>query len=246
MPNRTALLSPADYRRQLLIFFDTETTGLDVNTDEIIELAARVDPDCLRTMGVTVDSPALPSDLFTSLIRPQRGSIPAAASAVHGITMADMKNQMSFDLVVAAFLQWLEQWLRAVPACSRVLLVAHNNHRFDGPLLRRQVREANALQPQSAVMSLGMPSYVGFADSLPHFEYIFERPNRSFKLVSLYNWWCRQSATSPSSPTAQTHRAEADVRMLMKVIAHCPERIEVLKLILIECKQTTEISNNIH
>jgi superfamily I DNA/RNA helicase len=62
------------------VVFDTETTGTDVDRDEVIELAA---------VRVRQGRPAA---TFHSLIRNCR-SIPAAASAIHGYTDADLHDQ---------------------------------------------------------------------------------------------------------------------------------------------------------
>jgi DNA polymerase III epsilon subunit-like protein len=210
-----------DYRSTLLIFMDTETTGRNVQTDEIIELAARVDPHCKLAFGLasiaTIDD-SRPSDTFTSLIMPMRGSIPAEATNIHHITMQDMKGQMTFGLVMAQFFLWLRQWMQMIPICTRVLLVAHNNHQFDKRFILRQL---SALEKQPGTE---LPSFVRFGDSLPVFQYLFEKPGRSFKLEHLHQWITR----GKSNISKQTHRAADDVDMLIETIALCPERAEFL------------------
>jgi superfamily I DNA/RNA helicase len=99
----------ADY-----VVFDTETTGTDVDRDEVIELAA-----------VRVRQ-GRPVATFQSLVRCQR-SVPAAASAIHGYTDADLRDQPPFEAV----------WPRFREFVGTDLLIAHNGHRFDVPLVRR-------------------------------------------------------------------------------------------------------------
>ncbi len=69
-----------------LIVFDLETTGVDTQRDRIIELAAlKIWPDGEREEKVRRFNPGIP--------------IPKEATAVHGITDADVKDEPPFDKV---------------------------------------------------------------------------------------------------------------------------------------------------
>jgi len=69
-----------------IIFFDLETTGLDPQRDRIVELAAvKIRPDGSREEKTKRFNPGM--------------SIPKEASAVHGITDADVKNEPPFSKV---------------------------------------------------------------------------------------------------------------------------------------------------
>ena len=94
---------------------DTETTGVDVATAKIVELAlcgaegpvfeSRVDPDC---------------------------HIPADATAIHGITDADVSDAPLFALIAPVVQQHLEG----------VGLVGYCHRSFDVLILDRELREA--------------------------------------------------------------------------------------------------------
>jgi DNA polymerase III subunit epsilon len=77
------------YLRGLLLsdlaVIDTETTGIG-RRDEVIEVGV------IDGGGRT---------LFESLIRPRSGFVPAAASAVHGLSMRDLRDAPSFADVAA-------------------------------------------------------------------------------------------------------------------------------------------------
>lgn len=96
------------------VAFDTETTGLDIERCEVIELAAAKVRD-----GRVIDT-------FHSLVRAER-PISAGASAVHGYTDADLRNQPGLR----------EVWPRFRAFVGDDILVAHNGHRFDIPVLER-------------------------------------------------------------------------------------------------------------
>jgi DNA polymerase III epsilon subunit family exonuclease len=99
----------ADY-----VAFDTETTGLDIEHCEVIELAAVKVRD-----GRGIDT-------FHSLVRATRPISPGA-NAVHGYTDADLRNQPRL----------CEVWPHFRAFVGDCILVAHNGHRFDIPLLER-------------------------------------------------------------------------------------------------------------
>ena len=93
---------------------DIETTGKDVATAEIVDLAAVRVRD-----GVIVDR-------WSSLVKP-RVPIHAAAAAITGITEADVADSPYFEEVWPAFRDF----------CGKDVLIAHNGYRFDFPILER-------------------------------------------------------------------------------------------------------------
>jgi superfamily I DNA/RNA helicase/DNA polymerase III epsilon subunit-like protein len=113
------------------VVFDTETTGTDVARDEVIELAA------VRVRGGRV------ADTFRALVRSRR-PIGAGAAAVHGYTDADLCGQPELA----------EVWPRFRAFAGRDVLVVHNGHRFDVPLLRRLTADCGGLDGLSFLDTL--------------------------------------------------------------------------------------------
>ena len=102
-----------------LLFFDLETTGLDVSQDRIVEIAAvKVFPDgsveekCRR-------------------INPEM-HIPEAATEVHHITDEDVKDAPTFRQVAKSLAQWME-------GCD---IAGYNSTRFDIPMLAEEFLRA--------------------------------------------------------------------------------------------------------
>ncbi|MGH7498739.1 MAG: UvrD-helicase domain-containing protein [Gemmatimonadales bacterium] len=110
------LLHPPARRDELRDFvtFDLETTGLEVATCEILEIAA------VRVRGGQV------TDRFSTLVR-CTGPISAGAQAAHGYSETDLREAPPFR----------EVWPRFREFVGRDVLVAHNGHSFDVPVLRR-------------------------------------------------------------------------------------------------------------
>ena len=93
LPERSVLT--ASLASLTLAVLDTETTGLDVARDAIIELA-----------GVRVRAgEVIKDDHFTSLVNPGR-PISARSARIHGITDADVAGAPPFEEVMLAFAEW--------------------------------------------------------------------------------------------------------------------------------------------
>ena len=99
-----------------LACFDLETTGTDIGEDRIVQIAViRVEPDGAEQS-------------FVSLVNPGR-SIPAAASAVHGIQDDDVREAPSFAAL----------WPRLAVLFDGADLAGFNILNFDLPLLQTEV-----------------------------------------------------------------------------------------------------------
>lgn len=93
---------------------DIETNELELETAEAVELAA------VRVRGGRM------GEEFHELIRPER-PMSAGSREVHGITDADLAGKPGFAEVWTRFRQW----------AGNDVLVAHNGHGFDFPILER-------------------------------------------------------------------------------------------------------------
>lgn len=98
-----------------IIFFDLETTGTDHAKDRIIELAlVKIMPDGRREKYVKRVNPGIP--------------IPAATTAIHGISDEDVKNCPSFRQIAHHLFDWMK-------GCD---LGGYNSSKFDLPLLAEE------------------------------------------------------------------------------------------------------------
>jgi len=103
------------------IVYDLETTGTNIRRDEIVEIGA-----------ITVDRRQEVGMPFHSLVRPRSGHIPRAATEVHGLTYADVRDAPLIESVLPGFLRYL----------GDAILVGHNIERFDNPILDRELNRA--------------------------------------------------------------------------------------------------------
>jgi len=95
-----------------IIFFDLETTGINVSTDRIVEMSA---------LKVTPEQQEI---VKTWRVNPQK-PIPKEAANIHGITDEDVKDLPAFPQVAKQVEDFLE-------GCD---LAGYNSNRFDLPVL---------------------------------------------------------------------------------------------------------------
>jgi DNA polymerase III epsilon subunit family exonuclease len=151
------------------VAFDTETTGTDIERCEVIELAA------VKVRGGRI------IEEFHALVRP-KGPVPPGATAIHGYTTGDLAGQPTFA----------EVWPRYRAFVGDLVQVAHNAHRFDVPLLRRQAAHC------------GGDEGLVYFDTLTLARSLY--PSGSLRLVDL--------AERFGVPTGRSHHALDDARCL--------------------------------
>lgn len=102
-----------------IVFFDLETTGIDVVKDRIVEISlVKVMPDGAEEVKTRRINPGMP--------------IPAEASAVHGIKDEDVKDCPPFKSVAKSLANYIE-------GCD---LAGYNSNKFDIPMLMEEFLRA--------------------------------------------------------------------------------------------------------
>lgn len=105
-----------------IVFFDIESTGTNVATDRIIELAImKLFPDQHKESRVYLFHPGMP--------------IPPASTEIHGITDADVTNAPRFS----------EKAQEVVEFIGQADLAGYNSNRFDVPMLVEECMRAGVL-----------------------------------------------------------------------------------------------------
>ena len=102
-----------------IIFFDLETTGVDTSRDRIVEIS-------MVKVGVDGEK-----QIKTRRINPEM-PIPAEATAVHGITDEDVKDEPTFKQIAKSLAQFIE-------GCD---FGGFNSNRFDLPVLVEEFMRA--------------------------------------------------------------------------------------------------------
>ena len=102
-----------------IVFFDLETTGVDAAKDRIVEISM---------VKIAVDGTKV---VKTRRINPEM-HIPEEATAVHGITDEDVKNEPTFRQIAKSLAQFIE-------GCD---FGGFNSNRFDLPVLVEEFMRA--------------------------------------------------------------------------------------------------------
>lgn len=103
-----------------LVFFDIESTGLDVSNDRIVEISVvKVFPDGSVETKTRRINPTIP--------------IPAQAQAIHGISDEDVKDCPTFRQVAKSLAQFMS-------GCD---IAGYNSNKFDIPLLSEEFLRAD-------------------------------------------------------------------------------------------------------
>jgi DNA polymerase-3 subunit epsilon len=102
-----------------LVFFDLETTGINITHDRIVEISVlKVHPNGKEETKTRRINPGMP--------------IPPASTAIHGITDEDVKDCPTFKQVAKSFADLLE-------GCD---IAGFNSSRFDVPMLTEEFLRA--------------------------------------------------------------------------------------------------------
>jgi DNA polymerase III subunit epsilon len=166
-----------------LAVFDLETTGVDVKQDRIVQIAViRIEPDGSRTT-------------LESLVNPQM-PIPPGATAVHGITDDDVRDQPTFPQILIK----IEEFFAGAD------LAGYNSIRFDQPLLEAELDRAGSALDFTSVRHL---------DAMT----IFHRMERR-DLSAAYRFYCGQELVGAHSALADT---TATLEILDAQVAHYDE-----------------------
>ncbi len=102
-----------------LIFFDLETTGINIASDRIVEISwLKIHPDGRESVHTQLVNPTIPID--------------PSASAIHGITDEDVKDQPTFSEMAKSLANEFE-------GCD---FAGYNSNKFDIPLLAEEFLRA--------------------------------------------------------------------------------------------------------
>ena len=168
-----------------IVVFDLETTGVQITRDRIVEISIlKVHPDGEQ-------------ETKTRRINPEM-HIPEEATAVHGITDADVADCPTFAQVARSLYSWIE-------GCD---IAGFNSNRFDVPMLVEEFLRAGVA--------------VDFDDR--HFidvQTIYHKMERR-TLEAAYKFYCSKTLENAHSAEADT---QATFEVLEAQLDHYPEEL---------------------
>ncbi len=150
-----------------IIFFDLETTGVDTSRDRIVEISM---------VKILVDGT---KQVKTRRINPEM-HIPEEATAVHGITDEDVKDEPTFKQIAKSLAQFIE-------GCD---FGGFNSNRFDLPVLVEEFMRAGV------DVDFKRRSYIDVQN-------IFHKKEQR-TLVAAYKFYCDKDLENAHSAEADT------------------------------------------
>ena len=103
-----------------MVIYDLETTGVNPKNANIVEIAAKR----LNVIGNEVQQ-------YDKLVKPPGGYIPPAVTRIHRISMEDVKDAPSIEMVLPEFCSFIQDRI----------LIGHNITQYDNPILERDLKE---------------------------------------------------------------------------------------------------------
>lgn len=186
----------------IIIFYDTETTGLATATCEVLEIAAINDEDITQQ--------------FNELIFAKY--IPAEVSRIHGIKVEHVKDKPPIKEQMMKFTDFIEtQHKRHAEEANlsmedvKLILVGHNANRFDNKIMVRLVHEVLPAEYQEKWRKWYFADTLG-AIKATHPEH---KSNGLDALSDLY-------VSTEEKPAGDRHRALYDVLILSKIMYSLP------------------------
>lgn len=201
-------------KSRITIIYDLETSGFKCMPmfsyyHKVLQISAQ----CLET-----------NEVFNSFVNPCfDGDIPPQSSNIHNITMKDVMNADTIDVVLRKMYKFFN-----FEKYTTVEMIAHNNKYFDELIIMKEYKNLGVDE---------VPSNVTFWDSLPWFRNNFPGL-KSYNLGELYKHFFNKSFEN-------AHRADADVEALVelynsiikprRIIDHMTEEEVMFKLVYDEC-----------
>jgi DNA polymerase-3 subunit epsilon len=156
-----------------LVFFDLETTGTDVARDRIVQISVlKLHPDGREETKTRLINPTVP--------------IPAAATAIHHITDAEVADQPPFRELARG----IHEFLRGAD------LAGFNSNRYDLPLLVEEFSRCGMLFPDPAAKLIDV-------------QIIFHKKEER-TLAAAYRFYCNKNLDEAHDAEADV-RATLDV-----------------------------------
>jgi DNA polymerase III epsilon subunit-like protein len=166
------------------VYYDFETTGVDVKNDRIVSVAA----SCRDERFYSLVNPTVP--------------IPPGASNVHKIFDEHVTNAPTWDVVAPLFFEFV-----ARHGGPRPTLVAYNGNRFDNPLLVVETKRAAAGASVTSLLErlFSCDAYAIARDQLP------KLPSKS--LGNCSSTFTLKICRARTRPTATRRRSRASAHM---------------------------------
>lgn len=174
-----------------IIFFDLETTGTNITRDRIVEISLiKVSPDGSEKERTRRINPGIP--------------IPAEATAVHGITDDDVRDEPRFEQIARSLASIFQ-------GCD---IAGFNSNRFDIPMLKQEFDRAEIDFDLTGVRFIDVQT-------------IFHK-REPRNLTAAYRFYCDKDLTDAHSANADTRATLEVLRAQLVKYTDLPHDLQAL------------------
>lgn len=157
-----------------LVFFDLETTGIDVTKERIVEISLlKLFPDGSEKITTLLVNPGI--------------AIPAGASKVHGIFDLMVANEPSFNEIAGSILEIFKD----------SDISGYNILNYDLPLIRQEFKRCGIEFPPAGTIAID--PYQIYVKKVPRDP---ANPSETRNLASAYRFYCGESLINAHSAEA--------------------------------------------
>lgn len=198
-----------------LVFFDLETTGVNISTDRIVEISlVKQMPDgCKESKTWRVKPVNVMLDPEGNVLRETTVLIPAEATAVHHITNDDVADCRTFRELAPAILEYIN-------GCD---LAGYNSNHFDVPMLQEELLR-NGFKVDLRKEHHFVDAFVIFQKHTPR------------TLTAAYRHYCGKNLEDAHSAEADTEATREVLLRQLEMHADVPTSVEALEEYT--CQQT--------
>lgn len=191
-----------------LVFFDLETTGVNISTDRIVEisLVKQFADGCTESKTWRVKPVSLMMSADGTVIREDTIHIPAEASAVHHIYDEDVVNCKIFKDIAPDVLSFIAD-------CD---LAGYNSNHFDVPMLQEELLR-NGFKVDLRKEHHFVDAFVIFQKHTPR------------TLTAAYMHYCGKNLEDAHSANADTEATREVLLRQVEIHADVPSTVEALE-----------------
>jgi len=191
-----------------LVFFDLETTGVNISTDRIVEisLVKQLPDGCKESKTWRVKPVNVMLDADGNVLREDVVKIPAEATAVHHITDEDVSCCKTFREIAADVLAFIEN-------CD---LAGYNSNHFDVPMLQEELLRNG--------FEVNLKKEHHFVDAFVIFQKHTPRT-----LTAAYMHYCGKNLEDAHSANADTEATREVLLKQIEIHKDVPQTIEELE-----------------
>ena len=204
-------------KEPLYFFYDCETTGLEIDKDKIIEIAAVIHTTNLPPR-IAQELKRGKADEFTSLVYCER-ELHQVTQELTGLTLADLRREPRLEVVLNDLFDWINESVTKVSEMDgrsySPVLAAHSGPRLDYPILFFELKGLRSVSLLHKFQRLNL-NYVDTFEVLKDLQ-ISDPSYKELEKLGVHYIYLKYFRTE-----YEGHRALDDAKALRRIFSEAP------------------------